>query len=122
MRTAPVVDSESMMPWIVIALLPGAGRSSQKARKIGNSSPRVSAGFSVRARATTPKFWPRARARKKVAPCTMANSTGWPLPNVVEEPEAGEADVADIRRDAEPAVVEPRAVVGERGGSTRPRR
>ncbi len=73
-RTAPVVDSESMRPWTVIALLPGAGRSSQKARKIGNSSPLASAGLRVSARATTPKFCPRARARKKVAPWTMAKS------------------------------------------------
>jgi hypothetical protein len=54
MRTAPVVDSESSTPWTVMVLLPTAGRSSQKARKTGNSSPRDSAGRKVKALAIAP--------------------------------------------------------------------
>jgi hypothetical protein len=114
MRTAPLVDSESMSAWHDERVHSGIRALDPEAAEHRNSSPLVSAGRSVSARATTPKFWPRASARTKVAPWTMANSVGWPpLPKVGWQPEPRKADLGNRGWRGRAAELEPASIVAD---------
>ena len=96
-----------------MALLPGVGRSSQKARKSGNSSPRVLGGLQRQGAGDDAEILAAGERAEEGRALDDGELDRLAVAEGREEPEAGEADVADVRRDVEAAEIETRAVVGE---------